>query len=134
MLPSQVWEQILSYSKDVKGKLIPLLNPNVDSPFTITEIGYNYVKIDKLGENKLSKEMFLHVYDYIQRKNGDWVKIGSSRINTKEDTIEGVIKTKFYNSLDGLSTATWLSAILVYSDIGIEFNNKSIGQKLRFKK
>jgi len=133
MSQNRTWEKILNYAKTVQGKLIPLLNPNTESPFTITEISDMYIKIDKLRDNKLTKQIFLSIYDYVKNKSG-WVEIGASRINTHEDTVEGLIKSKFFNNnLNRLSTATWVSAILVYSDIGIEFNNKAKGQKLRFK-
>ena len=133
MSQSRVWEKILSYAKSAQGTLIPLLNPNIKSPFTITEISDEYIKIDKLRDNKMTKQMFLSIYNYVKTKSG-WIKIGASRKNTQEDTVEGLLKNKFFNNNpNGLSTATWFSAILVYSNIDIEFNNKSKGQKLRFK-
>jgi len=128
----EIWKRILSYAKSSQGRLLPLLNPNKKSPFTITEVSDKYIRIDKLSI-KMTKQMFLGVCDFLRSKGG-WVRIGASRINTKPETIEGFIKRKFFNdNLNGLSTATWFSAILVYSDIGVEFNNKVRGQKLRLK-
>ena len=128
----KVWKKIRSYAESSQLQPIPLLNPNIDSPFIIIKVSDDYIRIDKLPI-KMTKQMFLSIYDYVKSKS-NWVKIGASRINTQEDTVEGLIKRKFFRTNpDGLSTATWCSAILVYSDIGIEFNNKAKGQKLRFK-
>lgn len=127
-----VWKRILGYAKSSQGKLIHLLNPDIKSPFTITEVSDEHIRIDKLPI-KMTKQMFLSIYDYLKSKSG-WVKIGASRINTEQDTVEGSIKREFFdNNPNGLSTATWFSAILVYSDIEVEFNNKARGQKLRLK-
>ncbi len=134
MCKDEIWNEIISYSKTAKGKFIPILNPNADSPFVVTEISNDYIKIDKLRDNKLTKQMFLSVYDFVKNKPS-WVRIGASRVNTSEDTVEGLLKRKFFNrNQNGLSTATWVSAVLVYPDLGIKFNNKTKGQKLRFNK
>ena len=127
----EVWNKILNYSRSSQGKLIPLLNPNQRSPFIITEVSDRYIRVDKLRNFTMTKQMFFSIYNYLKSK-GDWVKIGARRIDARPDTIEGFIKEKFLNgNPNGLSTATWFSAILVYSDIGVEFNNKAKGQKLR---
>lgn len=127
-----IWDKILSYAKASQRKPMPLLNPNTKASFMITQISDDYIRIDKLSI-KLTKQMFLSIYDYIKEKNG-WVRIGASRINTEEDTVEGLIKKEFFgNNPNGLSTATWFSAILVHSNVGIEFNDKPKGQKLQFK-
>jgi len=98
----------------------------------ITDVSDQYIRIDKLSI-KMTKQMFLSIYRYLKSKN-DWVEIGASRVGTHPDTLEGFIKENFFNgNLDGLSTATWFSAILVWSDIGLEFNNKAKGQKLRLR-
>lgn len=126
-----VWERILSYAQTSQSQPIPLLNPNKKSPFFITKISEDYIRIDKLPI-KLTKQMFLSIYDYLKERKS-WVRIGASRINTEEDTVEGILKKEFFgNNPNGLSTATWFSAILVHSDIGIEFNNKPKRQKLQF--
>jgi hypothetical protein len=118
----------------MQGTPVSLLNPKKKYLFTINEISDDYIKIDKLYHNKLKKQMFLSVYDYV-RKSISWVRIGASRVNTLEDTVEGLLKREFFNNNPGgLSTAAWISAILVYSDVGVEFNNKTRGQKLRFRK
>ena len=127
---NQVWEKILDYSKSKQGQWIPLLNPECDSPFKITEVSDNYIRVNKLSI-KMTEYMFLSIYDYLKSKR-DWIKIGARRVGAREGTVEGVIKKNYFNdNPDGLSTATWFSAILVYSNIGIEFNNKARGQKIR---
>lgn len=134
MCKDETWNGIINYSNTVHGKLIPILNPNTNSPFVINEISDDYIKIDKLRDNKLTKQMFLAVYNFVKSKM-NWVRIGASRVNTSEDTVEGLLKQNFFNNnQNGLSTATWVSAVLVYSDVGIAFNNKAKGQKIRFKK
>ena len=130
LIGDKVWEKILDFSKSHMGKPVPLLNPENGSPFTITEVSDDYIRIDKLPI-KMTKQMFLSVYDYLKGKQG-WVEIGARRVGARPDTVEGFIKNKFFNgNMNALSTATWFSAILVYSDIGVEFNNKARGQKLR---
>jgi hypothetical protein len=127
-----VWEKILEFGKSNKGKLIPLLNPKKGSPFTVVEVSEDYIRIDKLPI-KMTKQMFLSLYDYLKSKRG-WIEIGARRMGARSDTIEGFIKQKFFNgNMDALSTATWFAAILVHSNIGVEFNNKAIGQKLRLQ-
>ena len=126
----EVWEKILDFSRSHMGKPIPLLNPEKPSPFTITEVSDDYIRIDKL-RIKMTKQMFLSIYNYLKDRRG-WVEIGARRVDARPDTVEGFIKTKFFNSnMNALSTATWFSAILVYSNIGVEFNNKARGQKIR---
>ena len=101
---------------------------------SIAKRGFAALKtVERALALKMTKQMFLTIYDYLKSK-GDWVKIGARRVGALPNTIEGVIKKKFFNdNPHGLSTATWFSAILVYSDIGVKFNNKAIGQKLRLK-
>jgi len=131
-IQNQVWEKISGFSKSSQGQLIPLLNPIIRSPFKITEVSKNYIRIDKLPI-KMTKHMFLTIYKYLKSKK-DWVEIGARRVGARPNTVEGIVKKKFFNdNPNGLSTATWFSAILVYSNIGVEFNNKAKGQKIRLK-
>uniref|UniRef100_A0A7C2P194 Uncharacterized protein n=1 Tax=candidate division WOR-3 bacterium TaxID=2052148 RepID=A0A7C2P194_UNCW3 len=128
----EVWERILNFARSNEGKAVALLNPSKGSPFTITEVSENYIRINKLPI-KMTKNMFLDIYDYLKSRRG-WVEIGARRVGASPDTVEGFIKMKFFNgNVDALSTATWFAAILVYSNIGIEFNHKAKGQKIRFK-
>ena len=132
LIQNQVWEKILDFSKSAQGQLIPLLNPKIRSPFKITEVSNNYIRIDKLPI-KMTKHMFLSIYDYLKSK-GCWIEIGARWVGARPNTVEGVVKKKYFNdNPNGLSTATWFSAILVYSNIGMEFNNKAKGQKIRLK-
>ena len=129
---NSVWDKIKKYGEAQLGKQIPLLNPKTNSTFMITEISENYLKIDKLPIN-LSAELFLESFQHVAQ-NKTWLKIGASRINTKKDTLEGFLKRKYYKgSMNALSTATWVAAILVYSQDEIEFNGKSRGQAIKFK-
>ena len=125
-----VWEKISKFSKLNQGKELPLLNVAKGTPFVIVKVTDNFVKVDKLPLVNLSKDIFEIVHDYIKTQKG-WVPIGTSRINTKPNTIEGIIKsTIFKRNMNATSTATWVAAILVHSDVGIKFNQKSRGQAL----
>jgi len=127
----KIWKRILDYARKSQGKEISLLNPNMRRPFMITEVSDGYIRVDKLRQQKMTKQMFLGIYDYLKSKSG-WVSIGTRRVDAHPDTVEGFIKENFFKgNMNGLSTATWFSAILVWSDIGVEFNNKAYGQKLR---
>ena len=126
-----VWERIRHYSKLNQGKELPLLNVEKGTPFVIEKVTDAFVKVDKLPQVNLSKDMFVTVYDYLKAQKC-WVLIGASRVNTRPNTIEGVIKsTIFKGNMSATSTATWVAAILVYSDVGIKFNDKSRRQALR---
>jgi len=126
-----VWERIRDYSKLNQGKQLPLLNVEKGTPFVIEKVADTYVKVDKLPLVNLSKDMFEAVNDYIKAQKS-WVLIGASRVKTRPNTVEGVIKSTFFKgSMSATSTATWVAAILVYSDVGIKFNHKSKGQALR---
>ena len=84
------WMKIKSFA--INNKISYLLNPSKMYSFHITEIGEEYICVDKLGSKKLEKELFLSVINMLEEKNS-WVKIGASVKNTKPDTIEGFIKT-----------------------------------------
>lgn len=76
--------------------------------------------------------MFLSVIKMLQEK-ADWVRIGASVTNTKPDTVEGFLKKNFFKGgMNGNMTAPWISAILARADVGIIFNNKAVGQALRY--
>jgi len=129
---NSVWDKISKYGEAQLGNQIPLLNPKIHSTFTITELSENYLKIDKLAIN-LSAELFMESFQHVAQHK-TWLKIGASRINTKHDTLEGFLKRKYFNgSMNALSTATWVAAILVYSHNEIEFNRKSRGQAIKYK-
>jgi hypothetical protein len=75
--------------------------------------------------------MFLSLYQILEDKR-DWVRIGASVKNTKPDTVEGYLKMRFFEgNLNGQMTAPWVSALLTRSDVGIIFNNKSVGQAIK---
>jgi hypothetical protein len=126
-----VWERIRNYSKLNQGKQLPLLNTVKGTPFVIEKVADTYVKVDKLPQVNLTKDVFETVHDYLKAQKS-WVLIGASRVKTRPNSIEGVIKsTLFKGKMSATSTATWVAAILVYSDVGIKFNMKSRGQALK---
>jgi len=130
----EIWNEIIEFTKDSINKLHYLLNPTRRAEFRIIEVTEGFIRVDKLRQNKLSKQMFLSIFNYLKEKCA-WVNIGASRVNTKPETIEGFLKTKFLRgNMNALSTAPWVSAILVYSNIGVEFNNKARGQAIRLAK
>ena len=99
--------------------------------FKIVEVDDDFIRIDKLGKIRLTKDMFLSVFTLLKEK-GDWIRIGASVTNTKPNTVEGHIKTLFFEgNLNGQMSASWVSALLVRSNVGIIFNNKAIGQAIR---
>ena len=129
----EVWKNIQIFSHEFIGKKLCLLNPSKRYEFQITEVSEDFIRVNKLPI-KLVKEIFLSVYQHLVLQN-KWVKIGASRVNTKPNTIEGLLKTVFFEgNVNALSTAPWISAILVRADIGVEFNGKSRGQAIRYSK
>jgi len=125
-----IWGKIKKYADKNINQKQNLLSGLGD--FYIVKSDMDYIKIDKLAI-KLQKAMFLSTYEFIKEKK-NWIKIGATRVNTDPTTIEGFIKkTYFKNNPNALSTAPWFSAILVYSNIGIIFNERSPGQALKYK-
>jgi hypothetical protein len=126
----EIWSKIQLFAKTSLGKNIPILNPIKGSPFIIRNVTKNHLQIDKIPI-KMTRQMFLAVYHHLKDR-GDWVPIGARWIGAYPHTVEGFIKKTFFdNNPDALSTATWFSAILVRSNIGVEFNNRAMGQKIR---
>ena len=66
----------------------------------------------------------------LEEKSGIWVELGASRINTRPNTLEGRIKLEFNGKLNGLSTVSWIAAILVKVFNNIKFNYEAKGQAL----
>ena len=82
---------------------------------------------------KFTKNMFISVYQVL-RDTGSWVKIGASVKNTKPNSVEGYLKSHFFGGdMDAQMTASWVSAILVRSNVGIIFNDKAVGQAIRYE-
>jgi hypothetical protein len=131
-LPSykdETWIKIKGHVIETKN--FQLLNPSKKYSFRIVEVSNDFIRVDKLGKVKLSKEMFISVYDYL-RSSKDWIRIGASVRNTKPDTIEGFLKSKFYGgNMNAQMTAPWISAILVGAGVDVKFNNKRIGQAIK---
>ncbi len=125
-----VWIKIRGYIIENSSSM--LLNPSRNYRFKIVEVDDDFIRIDKLGKVKLTKEMFLSVFELLKEK-GDWTRIGASVTNTKPNTVEGHLKKNFFaGTINGQMSASWVSAILVRSNIGIIFNNKAIGQAIRY--
>ena len=126
----KVWIKIRGYAIENSSSM--LLNPSRIFRFKIVDVDDDFFRIDKLGKVKLTKEMFLSVFELLKEK-GDWTRIGASVTNTKPNTVEGHLKMNFFaGTINGQMSASWVSAILVRSNIGIIFNNKAIGQAIRY--
>jgi hypothetical protein len=124
------WIKIRGYAIENSTSL--LLNPSRNFRFKIVEVNDDFIRIDKLGKIKLTKEMFLFVFKLLKEKE-EWIRIGASVKNTKPDTIEGHLKMHFFSGdMNGQMSASWISAILVRSNVGIIFNNKTNGQAIRY--
>jgi len=125
----KIWIKIRGYA--IENSTSMLLNPSRNFRFKIVEVDDGFIRIDKLGKIRLNKEMFLSAFILLKEK-GDWIRIGASVKNTKPDTVEGHLKTLFFGGdMNGQMSASWVSALLVRSNVGIIFNNKAIGQALR---
>jgi len=125
----KIWIIIRGYA--IENTTSMLLNPSRNFRFKIVEVADDFIRIDKLGKIRLTKEMFLSVFMLLKEK-GDWIRIGASVTNTKPNTVEGHIKSLFFEgNLNGQMSASWVSALLVRSNVGIIFNNKAIGQAIR---
>ena len=125
----KIWIKIRGYA--IENTTSMLLNPSRNFRFKIVEVDDGFIRIDKLGKIRLTKDMFLSVFMLLKEK-GDWIRIGASVTNTKPCTVEGHIKTLFFEGdMNGQMSASWVSALLVRSNVGIIFNNKAIGQAIR---
>jgi hypothetical protein len=126
----KIWIKIRGYLIDNSSSM--LLNPSRIYRFKIVEVDDDFIRVDKLGKVKLTKEMFLSVFEFLMEK-GDWTKIGASVKNTKPNTVEGHLKKHFFTGIiNRQMSASWVSAILVRSNVGIIFNNKAVGQAIRY--
>jgi len=127
-----IWQQIKAFLKNNPrlNLLYPLTNFQIFEVIEITDI---YIKIqfqDSKGILKIEKSRFTSAYNMLEEKKGVWVELGASRINTKPNTLEGRIKLEFDGNLNGLSTVSWIAAILVKVFDSIKFNYESRGQAL----
>ena len=128
----EVWLKVRGLA--MESKTLYLLNPSKKYRFQVVEVSNDYIRIDKLGKQKLVKDMFVSIYDRLKNVKG-WIRIGASVIDTKSDTIEGFLKENFYGGdMNGPMTAPWVSALLVRANVGVKFNNQAIGQAIRYIK
>ena len=126
----EIWVKIRGFA--IESKTPSLLNPSRNYGFHIVEVGETFIRVDKLGKVRLTKNMFISVYQ-ILRDTGSWVKIGASVKNTKPNSVEGYLKSHFFGGdMNAQMTASWVSAILVRSNVGIIFNDKAVGQAIRY--
>lgn len=126
----EIWVKIRGFA--IETRTSSLLNPSRNYRFDIVEVGDSFIRVDKLGKVRLTNDMFISVFQML-RNIGSWVKIGASVRNTKLDSVEGHLKSHFFGGdMSGQMTATWISAILVRSNIGVIFNNKSVGQAIKY--
>ncbi len=126
----KIWIKIRGYA--IENSTSWLLNPSRVFRFKSVEGDDEFIRVDKLGKVRLTKDMFLSVFEFLREK-GDWVRIGASVTGTKPGTVEGHLKTLFFDEdLNGQMSASWVSALLVRSDVGIVFNEKAIGQAIRY--
>lgn len=127
-----VWDKIKTFLQD--NKKLNLLSPSSNFQiFEVVEISDDYIVIqfqDSKGNLKIEKSRFLSAYNMLEEKKGIWVDLGVSRINTKPNTLEGRIKLEHNGKLNGLSTISWVAAILVKTFDNIKFNYESKGQAL----
>jgi hypothetical protein len=126
----EIWVKIRGFA--IENMTSSLLNPSRNYRFHIVEIGETFIRVDKLGKVRLTRDMFLSVFQML-RNSDSWIRIGASVVNTKPNTVEGYLKSNFFGgNMNAQMTASWISAILVRSKISIIFNNKAIGQAIKY--
>lgn len=132
-MKNEIWDKITSSLK-LNQKLELLYMSKKSQAFIIAEINTDYIKIKFVDSKKylrLDKSRFISAWEYLNKNKANWVRIGSARIYTKPNTLEGIIKKEFNNNMSGLATAAWIAAILVRVFDNIEFNGKARGQATR---
>ena len=131
-MKKDVWGKIKTFLQD--NKRLNLLSPSSNSQiFDVIEISDDCIIIQfQVSKNKfkIEKSRFLSAYSMLEEKKGIWVDLGSSRENTKLNTLEGRIKSEYNGKLNGLSTAPWIASILVKTFDNIKFNYEIKGQAL----
>lgn len=130
---NNMWNKITSYL--IKNKKLSLLSNLENSQvFNIIEITDCHIRIEFAETKKtlkLEKDRFISAYNMLEENKGQWVLIGASRVSTKPNTLEGRIKLDFNGKLNGLSTVSWIAAILVKVFDNIKFNYEVKGQALK---
>jgi len=132
-MKDEIWNKITSSLKT--GKRLELLHMRKNAQaFIIDEISSNYIRI-QFEDSKtfliLEKSRFDSAYEFLNKNKGNWVSVGSSRMKTKPNTLEGIIKKEFDNNKNGIATAAWIAAILVKAFDEIEFNGKVREQAIK---
>lgn len=130
---NDIWDKITSYLTSNK-KLNLLSDLKKSQVFNIVEITGDYIRIEFAETKrtlKLEKERFISAYNMLEKNKGNWILLGASRTNTKPNTLEGQIKLDYNNKLNGLSTVSWIAAILEKVFDNIKFNYQQKGQALK---
>jgi len=131
-MEDDIWPKIKDFLKN--NPRLCLLSPLSNSQiFEVKEITDSYINIqfqDSKGTLKIEQSRFISAYKMLNDKKGIWIELGASRINTKPNTLEGRIKLDFNGKLNGISTVSWIAAILVKVFKDIKFNYASKGQAL----
>ncbi|MBN2073611.1 MAG: hypothetical protein JW770_06680 [Actinobacteria bacterium] len=131
-MEDNIWHEIKTFLQN--NPKLNLLSPLANSQiFEVTEITDDFIRIrfqESKGTLKIEKRRFLSAYSMLEEKRGIWVELGASRINTRPNTLEGRIKLEFNGKLNGLSTVSWIAAILVKVFNNIKFNYEAKGQAL----
>ena len=130
---NNIWDKITSYLDNNK-KLNLLSDLKNSQVFNIVEITDSYIKIEFQETKttlKLEKKRFISSYSMLEENKSTWIALGASRVNTKPNTLEGRIKLDFNNNLNGLSTVSWIVAILEKVFDNIKYNHKQKGQALK---
>ena len=129
-LQDDLWLKIRGHA--IERKTINLLNPRKDYPFHIVEATEDYIRVDKLGQERLTAQMFVSLTEYL-KTTGDWIKIGATVRNTKLGTVEAFLKSRFHGGdMNATMTAPWVAALLVRANVGVIFNGKAVGQAIRY--
>jgi hypothetical protein len=132
---SKVWYDIRKFLE--KNKSFELLSHSSrGQPFYIDDVNDSFIKIrfsSSMRPMKIGKCRFISAYNLLKEQRKNWVKIGASRVGTDSTSLEGRIKRDCDGSMDSLSTATWVAAILVKVFDNIIFNGKRRGQALMMK-
>lgn len=132
----RIWNSIKRFLS--KNKRLHLLSPsNKPHLFKIEEIQPDSIIIRFFHSDRLfliERERFISGFNLLKENKGKWIKIGARRVKTKKGTLEWAIKKNYDGKMNGLSTASWIAAILVKVFKSIIFNNKKKGQALMMKK
>jgi len=129
----EIWNKITSSLK--VGQILHLLYMRKGAQkFKIYRIGNDYIKIQFMRSKNLFNlrdYRFISAYKILEENKGKWIKIGASKNEPEDLTIEARIKLDYNDKLNSTATATWVSPILEYVFDNIVYNGRKIEQALR---